>query len=136
VAEPAFTRAFLRRAIEIERVASTAEVELLNTTLARIVDNPYHRSDFPPFMTHNIRPSLSGLARFLSNSRLTTIQMRSPSSVSFIAHKVGRYGGCVRTTVRLQRRSTTKILDDFDPLLEMLRFFAESCEANSWGFAH
>jgi hypothetical protein len=49
VADPAFTEAFLRRLIEVERMASTAELALLDGTLARIVDDPYLRDRFPTF---------------------------------------------------------------------------------------
>jgi hypothetical protein len=40
VAESAFTQAFLRRAIEIETTASTGEIELLDRTLAHILNDP------------------------------------------------------------------------------------------------
>jgi len=49
VAEPAFTQAFLRRSIEVERTASTAELELLDGTLARIVNDPNLPDRFPTF---------------------------------------------------------------------------------------
>ena len=49
MAEPAFTRAFLRRTIVVEKIASTTELELLDRTLARIVDNPYLPECFPTF---------------------------------------------------------------------------------------
>jgi hypothetical protein len=49
VAELAFTQAFLRRSIEVEKVASTAELELLDRTLARIVDNRYLTERFATF---------------------------------------------------------------------------------------
>ena len=49
MAEPAFTQAFLRRSIEVERAASTAELALLDQALARIVDNPYLPERFPTF---------------------------------------------------------------------------------------
>ena len=49
MAEPAFTQAFLRRSIEVEKRASTAELELLDGTLARIVDDPYLPERFPTF---------------------------------------------------------------------------------------
>jgi len=49
VAEPAFTQAFLRRSIEVERVASRVELDLLDKTLVRIVDNPYLPERFPTF---------------------------------------------------------------------------------------
>jgi hypothetical protein len=39
VAEPAFTQASLRRAIEIEKTVSTTELELLDRTLAYILDD-------------------------------------------------------------------------------------------------
>jgi len=87
VAEPAFTQAFLRRSIAVEKIASTAELELLDRTLARIVDDPYPSSVSLLFMIRNIQLSLCGLAPFLSNSPSMKILMRSLSSVSFIAHK-------------------------------------------------
>jgi len=49
VVEPAFTQAFLRRAIEVEKVASTTELQLLDRTLARVVDNPYLPERFAAF---------------------------------------------------------------------------------------
>ena len=49
MAEPAFTQAFLRRAIEIEKTASTAELELLDRTLADILDDPSLPGRFPAF---------------------------------------------------------------------------------------
>ena len=49
MAEPAFTQAFLRRSIAVEKIASTAELELLDRTLARIVDDPYLSECFPAF---------------------------------------------------------------------------------------
>ena len=39
MAEPSFTQAFLRRLIEIEKAASTTELELLDRTLADIVND-------------------------------------------------------------------------------------------------
>jgi hypothetical protein len=49
VAESAFTQAFLRRAIEIEKTASTTELELLDRTLAEILDDPPLPARFPAF---------------------------------------------------------------------------------------
>ncbi|MBI2358435.1 MAG: hypothetical protein HYV04_05945 [Deltaproteobacteria bacterium] len=49
MAELAFTQAFLRRSFEVEKVASTTELELLDRTLARIVQNPYLPERFPTF---------------------------------------------------------------------------------------
>ncbi|MBI2988458.1 MAG: hypothetical protein HYY45_16980 [Deltaproteobacteria bacterium] len=49
MAEPAFTQAFLRRSIEVEKIASTSELELFDRTLARIVENPYLPERFPTF---------------------------------------------------------------------------------------
>jgi hypothetical protein len=49
VADPAFTEAFLRRLIEVERMASTAELATLDRTLARIIDDPYLSERFPTF---------------------------------------------------------------------------------------
>ena len=47
--EPAFTQAFLRRSIEVEKLASTAELDLLDRTLARIASDPYLPARFPAF---------------------------------------------------------------------------------------
>ena len=47
--EPAFTQAFLRRFVEVERLASTAELDLLDRTLARIASDPYLPERFPTF---------------------------------------------------------------------------------------
>jgi len=49
VAEPAFTHAFLRRVIEVERIASTTELTVLDRTLARIAQDPYLPERFPAF---------------------------------------------------------------------------------------
>jgi len=49
VAEPAFTKAFLRRSIEVEKEASKAELELLDRTLAQIVADPYLPGRFATF---------------------------------------------------------------------------------------
>jgi hypothetical protein len=49
VGEPAFTQAFLRRSIEIEKTASTTELELLDRTLASILDDPFLPGRFPAF---------------------------------------------------------------------------------------
>lgn len=49
MAEPAFTQAFLRRSAEIERTASTNDLELLDRTLASILDDPYLPGRFPAF---------------------------------------------------------------------------------------
>jgi hypothetical protein len=67
VAESAFTQAFLHRAIEIEKSASTTELELLDRTLAYVSDDPSLPGRFRAFMIHNIQPSFSGLARSLSS---------------------------------------------------------------------
>lgn len=49
MAEPAFTRSFLRRVIEVEKTASAAEIELLSQTLARIASDPLLPEGFPTF---------------------------------------------------------------------------------------
>jgi hypothetical protein len=49
LAEPAFTQAFLRHAIEVDRIASTLELTVLDKTLARIVDDPYLPERFSTF---------------------------------------------------------------------------------------
>ena len=49
MAEPAFTPSFLRRVAEVDKVASTAELDLLDRTLARIVENPSLPGRFPTF---------------------------------------------------------------------------------------
>ena len=49
MAEPAFTQAFLRRSVEIEKTASAAELELLDRTLADILNDPYLPRRFAAF---------------------------------------------------------------------------------------
>ena len=49
MAEPAFTQAFLRRTIEIEKTASASDLELLDRTLASILDEPSLPGRFPAF---------------------------------------------------------------------------------------
>jgi len=49
VAEPVFTPSFLRRIIELEKRLSTAESELLEKALARIVTDPELPERFPTF---------------------------------------------------------------------------------------
>lgn len=49
MAEPAFTPSFLRRVVELEEAASTAELELLDKSLARIVAGPFLPERFPTF---------------------------------------------------------------------------------------
>jgi hypothetical protein len=49
VAEPAFTPSFLRYVAQLEKSASTAELQLLDRTLARIVGDPFLRERFPTF---------------------------------------------------------------------------------------
>jgi hypothetical protein len=49
VAEPVFTQAFLRRAIEIEKTASATELELLDRILADILNDPSLPGRFPAF---------------------------------------------------------------------------------------
>jgi len=49
VAEAVFTQAFLRRTIEIEKTASTTELELLDRTLAYILDDPFLPGRFAAF---------------------------------------------------------------------------------------
>jgi len=67
VAEAVFTQAFLRRTIEIEKTASTTELELLDRTLAYILDDPFLPGRLPLFMIHNIQLSFSGPGRSLSS---------------------------------------------------------------------
>jgi hypothetical protein len=67
VAEPAFTQAFLRRSIEIEKTASPTDLELLDRTLADIPSDLLCLVVFLLFMIHNIQPSLCGPARSLSS---------------------------------------------------------------------
>ena len=62
MAEPAFTQAFLRRFVEVERIAPTSELEMLDVILARIVDNPNLPERFPTFydprqLTYLVRAS-------------------------------------------------------------------------------
>lgn len=49
MAEPSFTPSFLRRVADLEKRASTAELRLLEETLARIVADPYLAERFPTF---------------------------------------------------------------------------------------
>ena len=49
MAEPSFTPSFLRRVAELDKRASTAELELLEKTLARIVGDPELAERFPTF---------------------------------------------------------------------------------------
>lgn len=49
MAEPAFTEAFLRRSLEVEKLASATELELLDKILARIVNDPYLPERFAAF---------------------------------------------------------------------------------------
>ena len=49
MAEPGFTPSFLRRVAELEKSGSTAELRLLEETLARIVSDPYLADRFPTF---------------------------------------------------------------------------------------
>jgi hypothetical protein len=49
VAESAFTQTFLRRSIEIEKIASASELELLDKTLADILNDPSLPGRFPAF---------------------------------------------------------------------------------------
>ena len=49
MAEPGFTPAFLRRIVELEKRLSTAESELLDKSLARIVADPELAERFPTF---------------------------------------------------------------------------------------
>jgi hypothetical protein len=67
VAESAFTQAFLRRAIEIEKTASATELELLDKTLAYILEDPCLPGRFPLFMILYIQLSLSEPAHSLSS---------------------------------------------------------------------
>lgn len=54
MAEPTFTPSFLRRVAGLEKTVSTAELELLEETLARIVANPYLPDRFPTFYDPNL----------------------------------------------------------------------------------
>ncbi len=49
MAEPRFTPSFLKRVVELERIATPAELELLDQTLARIVTDPFLPQRFPTF---------------------------------------------------------------------------------------
>jgi hypothetical protein len=50
VAEPAFTQAFLRRSIEIEKTASPTDLEVLDRTLAYILNDPSLPKRFSAFL--------------------------------------------------------------------------------------
>lgn len=49
MAEPSFTPSFLLRVVELERSASTAELELLDQILASILADPFLSERFPTF---------------------------------------------------------------------------------------
>jgi hypothetical protein len=62
VAEPAFTQAFLRRFVEVEKTAPTSELALLDLMLARIVNDPNLPQRFRTFydprqLTYLVRAS-------------------------------------------------------------------------------
>ena len=54
MAEPAFTPSFLRRVVELEKSASSAELELLDHTLASILADPFLPQCFPTFYDPNL----------------------------------------------------------------------------------
>lgn len=54
MAEPLFTPSFLRRVAELEKRLSTAELELFEKTLARIVADPELTERFPTFYDPNL----------------------------------------------------------------------------------
>lgn len=54
MAELAFTPSFLRRVVELEKRLSTAELELLDKTLARIAADPDLAERFPTFYDPNL----------------------------------------------------------------------------------
>lgn len=49
MAEPRFTPSFLKRVVELEGIATPAELELLDQILARIVTDPFLPQRFPTF---------------------------------------------------------------------------------------
>jgi hypothetical protein len=49
VAESVFTQAFLQRAIEIEKTASAIDLQLLDRTLAYILEDPFLPGRFSAF---------------------------------------------------------------------------------------
>ena len=51
MAEAAFTQAFMRRFVEVERIAPTSELEIFDVILARIVNNPNLPERFPSIST-------------------------------------------------------------------------------------
>jgi len=82
VAEPAFTQAFLRRFVEVERTASTSELGLLDLTLARIVNDPNLPERFATFydprqLTYLVRgsPFLVEFAFDESNDTVTFVSL-------------------------------------------------------------
>jgi hypothetical protein len=54
VAEPVFTPSFLSRLAELEKRLSTAELELFERTLARIIVEPDLPERFPTFYDPNL----------------------------------------------------------------------------------
>ena len=76
MAESAFTQAFLRRAIEIEKTASPTEVELLDRALADILADPSYPGGFRLFTIRSIQlPSPAGpfLIEFAVNDETDTV---------------------------------------------------------------
>jgi len=67
VAESAFTQAFLQRAIEIEKIASATELELLDRTLAYILEDPSPPGRFSAFYDPQYPTFLFRATRFLSS---------------------------------------------------------------------
>jgi hypothetical protein len=65
VAEPAFTQAFLRRFVEVEKIAPTSELAVLDLALARIVNNPNLPDRFPAFYDPRQLTYLVRASRFL-----------------------------------------------------------------------
>jgi hypothetical protein len=65
VAESAFTQAFLRRFVEVEKVAPTSELAILDLTLARIVNDPNLPERFPAFYDPRQLTYLVRASRFL-----------------------------------------------------------------------
>ena len=65
MAEAAFTQAFMRRFVEVERIAPTSELEIFDVILARIVNNPNLPERFPSFYDPRQLTYLVRASRFL-----------------------------------------------------------------------
>ena len=63
--DPSFTPSFLRSVAELEKTASTAELQLLEESMARVVADPYLRERFPTFYDPNLPTFFIRMGPFL-----------------------------------------------------------------------